>query len=80
MSTPTKTAARKTAPAKPSPANALQNAMRSRDTTAVATLLMADLAEASALHESLLDIIAAQARRIQSFRGLCSLAIGQGGR
>ena len=58
----------------------LQAALRSKDSTAVATLLLADLAAANALHESLLGIIAAQAKQIQGFRGLASLAIGQGPR
>lgn len=58
----------------------LQAALRSKDAPAVASLFMADLAAANALHESLLEIIAAQAKQIQSLRGLASLAIGQGPR
>ena len=76
VSTSTKTALK--APAKPP--LTLQAALRSKDAPAVASFLMADLAEASALHKSLLEIIAAQTKQIQLFRGLASLAIGQGPR
>ena len=76
MSTSTKTALKTAA----KPLLTLQAALRSKDAPAVASFLMADLSAANALHESLLDIIAAQAKQIQSFRGLASLAIGLGPR
>ena len=76
MPTPTKTA-RKTAAKRPL---TLQAALSNNNAPAVASLFLADLSAANALHESLLNIIAAQAKQIQSFRGLASLAIGQGPR
>ena len=84
MNAPTKTAVRKPAArktaAKPSPSMTLQAAMRSKDTDAVASIMLAQLEEANDLAASLSAVISAQARQLQSFRGLASLAIGQGPR